>query len=113
MSPWSRRNLYRAPPDHKAAGPRRFTGEAETSDGVGKAIQSNGTGSGVAKERSATVRPLWVKSRHRSASNQCLLYPQKRTSIIVNAMSASCHSARSTISLAIRKARMDGHLQKV
>jgi len=24
--------------------------------------------------------PLWVKSRHRSTSNQCPLYPQKRTS---------------------------------
>ena len=24
--------------------------------------------------------PLWVKSGHRSTSNQCLLYPQKRTS---------------------------------
>src|SRR5215472_16678609 len=26
-----------------------------------------------------TECPLWVKSRHRSISNQCLLYPQKRT----------------------------------
>jgi len=23
--------------------------------------------------------PLWVKSKHRGTSNQCLLYPQKRT----------------------------------
>jgi hypothetical protein len=23
--------------------------------------------------------PLWVKSRHRNSSNQCPLYPQKRT----------------------------------
>src|SRR5215469_3132958 len=28
----------------------------------------------------STKCPLWVKSGHRSASNQCPLYPQKRTS---------------------------------
>jgi len=42
--------------------------------------------------------PLWVKSGHRSASSQCPLCPRKRTSIIVNGMSALCHSVRSTIS---------------
>src|SRR5215831_12608061 len=32
--------------------------------------------------RYATRCPLWVKSRHRSTSSQCLLYPRKRTSFI-------------------------------
>jgi hypothetical protein len=36
----------------------QITDAAEASDVVGEDIQSNGTGSGVAKERSATVRPL-------------------------------------------------------
>jgi hypothetical protein len=48
--------------DHGDFERSQITGEAETSDGFGKAIQSNRTGSGVAKERSATVRPLWVKN---------------------------------------------------
>jgi hypothetical protein len=30
--------------------------------------------------KSGHRRPLWVKSRHRGTSNQCPLYPQKRTS---------------------------------
>ena len=34
--------------------------------------------------------PLWVKSRHRRTSNQCPLYPQKRTSMSTIAMSALC-----------------------
>ena len=33
---------------------------------------------------------LWVKSGHRSTSNQCPLYPQKRTLLRVIAMSALC-----------------------
>src|SRR5215472_15158990 len=33
---------------------------------------------------------LWVKSRHRSASAQCPLYPQKRTSELSHGMSALC-----------------------
>ena len=34
--------------------------------------------------------PLWVKSRHRGTSNQCPLYPQKRTSRSATGMSALC-----------------------
>ena len=34
--------------------------------------------------------PLWVKSRHRSSSNQCPLYPQKRTLELSRVMSALC-----------------------
>jgi hypothetical protein len=34
--------------------------------------------------------PLWVKSGHRSASNRCLLYPQKRTLLRAIGMSALC-----------------------
>ena len=34
--------------------------------------------------------PLWVRSRHRSKSAQCLLYPQKRTFESVAAMTALC-----------------------
>src|SRR5262249_33901335 len=34
--------------------------------------------------------PLWVKSAHRGAYNQCLLYPQKRTLIERVGMSALC-----------------------
>src|SRR5262249_4924676 len=34
--------------------------------------------------------PLWVKSRHRSASASCPLYPQKRTWISRAVMSALC-----------------------
>ena len=33
---------------------------------------------------------LWVKSRHRGISDQCPLYPQKRTSLSAVAMSAFC-----------------------
>jgi len=34
--------------------------------------------------------PLWVKSRHRRTSNQCPLYPQKRTLELSGVMSALC-----------------------
>jgi hypothetical protein len=34
--------------------------------------------------------PLWVKSRHRSASSQCPLFPQKRTLVGESWMSALC-----------------------
>ena len=34
--------------------------------------------------------PLWVKSGHRNASEQCLLYPQKRTLRSATGMSALC-----------------------
>src|SRR5262249_9076875 len=34
--------------------------------------------------------PLWVKSRHRDISNQCPLYPQKRTLKLSRGMSALC-----------------------
>src|SRR6516164_4068234 len=34
--------------------------------------------------------PLWVKSRHRSATGACPLYPQKRTWISTTVMSALC-----------------------
>src|SRR6516162_4224699 len=33
---------------------------------------------------------LWVKSRHRGTSDQCPLYPQKRTSELSRRMSALC-----------------------
>jgi hypothetical protein len=39
----------------------------------------------------ASECPLWVKSRHRSRFGQCLLYPQKRTSVERVGMSALCH----------------------
>ena len=35
--------------------------------------------------------PLWVKSRHRGTSNQCPLYPQKRTLELSREMSALGH----------------------
>ena len=34
--------------------------------------------------------PLWVKSRHRGISNQCPLYPKKRTLELNGVMSALC-----------------------
>ena len=34
--------------------------------------------------------PLWVKSGHRGTSNQCPLYPQKRTLELSRVMSALC-----------------------
>src|SRR5262249_6373973 len=34
--------------------------------------------------------PLWVISGHRSSSNQCPLYPRKRTLLTVIGMSALC-----------------------
>ena len=34
--------------------------------------------------------PLWVKSRHSAVSEPCPLYPRKRTSLSVIAMSAKC-----------------------
>jgi len=34
--------------------------------------------------------PLWVKNRHRTASVQCPLYPQKRTLVELVVMSALC-----------------------
>jgi hypothetical protein len=34
--------------------------------------------------------PLWLRSRHRSKSSQCPLYPQKRTLIERSGMSAKC-----------------------
>src|SRR5215470_2277739 len=34
--------------------------------------------------------PLWVKSRHRGISNECPLYPQKRTFVTATGMSALC-----------------------
>src|SRR6516162_7098454 len=34
--------------------------------------------------------PLWVKSRHRGTSNQCPLYPRKRTLELSRVMSALC-----------------------
>ena len=36
------------------------------------------------------VCPLWVKSRHSAVSEQCPLYPQKRTSELTRGMSALC-----------------------
>jgi hypothetical protein len=54
--------------------------------------------------------PLWVINRHSVQERRCPLYPRKRTSIIVNGILALFHSVRSTISLAIQKARMNGHL---
>jgi hypothetical protein len=39
--------------------------------------------------------PLWVKSRHRGTSNQCLLYPQKRTLELSRGMSALCQKRTS------------------
>src|SRR5262249_55813729 len=39
---------------------------------------------------SRTECPLWVRSRHWSASAQCPLYPQKRTLVERGAMSALC-----------------------
>src|SRR6516225_416214 len=35
--------------------------------------------------------PLWVKSRHWSTFNRCLLYPRKRTWFSTVVMSAKCH----------------------
>ena len=35
--------------------------------------------------------PFWLKTGHRSAADQCPLYPQKRTSMSAIAMSALCH----------------------
>jgi hypothetical protein len=39
--------------------------------------------------------PLWVKSRHRSTSAQCPLYPRKRTLIERLRMSALCQKRTS------------------
>jgi len=39
--------------------------------------------------------PLWVKSRHRGISNQCPLYPQKRTWELSRDMSALCQKRTS------------------
>src|SRR5215831_11241548 len=39
--------------------------------------------------------PLWVKSRHRGTSDQCPLYPQKRTLIERVGMSALCQKRTS------------------
>jgi len=36
--------------------------------------------------------PLWVKSGHRGTSNQCPLYPRKRTLIKCIGKSASCQT---------------------
>ena len=52
--------------------------------------RSSGSGCGAAiLSRSC---PLWVKSRHRRTSNQCLLYPQKRTLVQRVGMSALCQA---------------------
>src|SRR5262249_11543789 len=40
--------------------------------------------------RKQAVCPLWVKSRHCGISNQCPLYPQKRTLELSREMSALC-----------------------
>jgi len=40
--------------------------------------------------RTGRACPLWVKSRHRSVSSQCLLYPQKRALKVGREMSALC-----------------------
>jgi len=56
-----------------------------------KRAKNTGLISSAQRSKRATIRqnrvsvaragcPLWVKSRHRGASNQCPLYPQKRTS---------------------------------
>ena len=39
--------------------------------------------------------PLWVKSRHSTTSDQCPLYPQKRTSKLSCGMSALCQNRKS------------------
>src|SRR5262249_58762051 len=39
--------------------------------------------------------PLWVKSGHSLTSNQCPLYPQKRTSELTRGMSALCQKRTS------------------
>jgi hypothetical protein len=39
--------------------------------------------------------PLWVKSRHRSGFERCLLYPRKRTSNERSAKSALCQKQTS------------------
>ena len=41
--------------------------------------------------------PLWVKSGHRSTSDQCLLYPQKRTLELSRGMSALCQKRTNCI----------------
>ena|SRR6516165_4486108 len=48
---------------------------------------------------------LWVKSRHRGTSNQCPLYPQKRTSIEPVGMSALCQQ-RTSVSYAINSSAL-------
>src|SRR6516165_6689883 len=40
---------------------------------------------------SARRCPLWVKSGHSGTSEQCLLYPRKRTSELSHGKSALCH----------------------
>jgi hypothetical protein len=56
--------------------------------------------------------PLWVKSRHCGISNQCPLYPQKRTWLSTVVMSALCQkqtSAFQTDHLAVTAERRNAH----
>ena len=43
--------------------------------------------------------PLWVKSGHRGTSNQCPLYPRKRTLIKCIGKSASCQTLRRALDI--------------
>jgi hypothetical protein len=45
--------------------------------------------------------PLWVKSRHWGTSEQCPLYPQKRTLVEPVGMSALCHKQTSELLAAV------------
>jgi hypothetical protein len=60
-------------------------------------------------EESAPMSALGHKQKFGPKKAMSAL-PRKRTSIIVNGMLALFHSVRSTISFAIRKAWMNGHL---
>src|SRR6516162_2501722 len=66
-----------------------------------KRAKNTGLISSAQRSKRATIRqnrvgvaragcPLWVKSRHRGISHQCLLYPQKQTLELSREMSALC-----------------------
>ena len=71
----------------KGLGLRRFSRRYYSRD---LRLAKWGQGSGCTAAILNRPCPLWVKSRPRGTSNQCPLYPQKRTSLRVIGMSALC-----------------------
>src|SRR5215471_6939567 len=71
----------------KGLGLRRFSKRYYSRD---LRLAKWGQGSGCTAAILNRPCPLWVKSRPRGTSNQCPLYPQKRTSLRVIGMSALC-----------------------